>query len=33
MEVFLADGKLDNAEIKIIAEGVARIRENDKVMR
>merc|ERR1711935_469057 len=30
MEVFLADGKLDNAEIKVIAEGVAKIRENDK---
>merc|ERR1712008_521589 len=30
MEVFLADGKLDYAEIKVIAEGVAKIRENDK---
>ena len=30
MEVFFADGKLDNAEIKVIAEGVAKIRENDK---
>ena len=30
MEVFLADGKLDNAEIKVIAEGVEKIRENDK---
>merc|ERR1712129_644006 len=29
MEVFLADGKLDNAEIKVIAEGVSKIREND----
>jgi hypothetical protein len=31
MEVFLADGKLDNTEIKVIAEGVAKIRENDRV--
>merc|ERR1712086_1115090 len=30
MEVFLADGKLDDAKIKVIAEGVAKIRENDK---
>ena len=30
MEGFLLSYNLDNAEIKVIAEGVAKIRENDK---